>query len=121
MLRSLRSWLAASINRERFEAGMDEEMRFHLDAHADDLVRAGLSPADARRRVRVAFGGLDAAKDDCRRSKGLRWLDGKGAALHGGRRAVARDWHRRERRRLQRPQSDDTRRTAVSRTGSPGH
>jgi len=75
MLRRLHSWLAASLDRDRFERSMDDEMRFHLDAHAEDLVRAGVSPDDARRRVRVAFGGIETAKDGCRQSRGLTWLD----------------------------------------------
>ena len=41
---------------------MDDELRFHIEAYADDLVRAGLSPEEARRRARVEFGGVEAAR-----------------------------------------------------------
>ena len=60
----LRSLTAALFRRTRFEDGMADEMRFHLDAYADDLVRAGVAPAEARRRARAEFGGLDAAKEE---------------------------------------------------------
>ena len=35
MLARLRSFLTAWTRRERFEGGLDEEVRFHLDAHAE--------------------------------------------------------------------------------------
>ena len=38
----LQSWLAALIRRSRIESEMDEELRFHLEARADDLARAGV-------------------------------------------------------------------------------
>src|SRR5579863_10274428 len=40
----LRSWTSAMLRRTRMEREMDEEMRFHIEAHAADLVRRGLSP-----------------------------------------------------------------------------
>ena len=75
LLARLRSFTAALRRRRHFEAGMDEEMRFHLDAQADDLVRAGAPLAEARRRARLAFGTIDGAKEDCRQARGLRALD----------------------------------------------
>jgi hypothetical protein len=41
----LRSWTAATLWRSRKEREMDEEMRFHMEAHAADLIaRVGRSP-----------------------------------------------------------------------------
>ena len=54
---------------------MRDEIRFHIDARADDLEREGLSRAEAMRRARIEFGTVDAIKDDCRQSRGVRWLD----------------------------------------------
>ena len=42
----LRSWLRATFQRTRVESEMDAELRFHMEAFAEDLVRAG---APARR------------------------------------------------------------------------
>jgi hypothetical protein len=67
-------WSAAT-RRTRFEDEMRAEMEFHLQARIDDLVAAGLSPADAARQARMEFGTPDAIKDDCRESRGLRFVD----------------------------------------------
>ncbi len=48
-----RSALAVSLRRQRFEDGVSDELRFHIDAYAEDLVRSGVSPAEARRRARA--------------------------------------------------------------------
>ncbi len=54
---------------------MSDELRFHVDAYAADLRRQGLSPAEASRQARAAFGSVEAVREDCRRSRGLRWWD----------------------------------------------
>lgn len=71
MLNRLRSFLRAVIGRRRFEDEMSAEVRFHLDARAADLERLGLSRADAARRARAEFGGVDVMKEDARRARGL--------------------------------------------------
>ena len=73
MLNRIRARFAALANRRRFEEGMSEELRFHLEAHAADLIRAGVTPQEAARRTRIEFGSVDAAKEDCRASQGL-WV-----------------------------------------------
>ena len=57
--------------RSRVESEMDTEMRFHIEAYAADLERAGMSRAAAARQARMEFGGIDATKEDCRQSLGL--------------------------------------------------
>jgi predicted permease len=54
---------------------MSAEMRFHMDAYADDLVRAGLTPDDARRRARIEFGSAASAEEECREARGVRVID----------------------------------------------
>ena len=46
--------------RSDVEAEMDEEFRLHLELRAEDLVRSGLSPAEAARRARLEFGSVGA-------------------------------------------------------------
>jgi predicted permease len=65
----------ALVRRNRFEQEMADEMRFHLEAYAADLVRSGVPADEACRRARMEFGTLDHAKDECRRTRGLAWLD----------------------------------------------
>jgi hypothetical protein len=42
MLSRLRAFLNASCRRGRFERGMADELRFHIDTHAEDLLRSGV-------------------------------------------------------------------------------
>src|SRR4051812_4209371 len=52
-----------SKNRERVDAEMDEEFRFHIEQRAAALEREGLSPEEARRRAKLEFGSVDAHKE----------------------------------------------------------
>ena len=75
MLARLRSFLGAWTRRDRFEDALDEEVRFHLEACTEELVRAGVPGCEAERRARVQFGSIESAKDDCRGARGLRLAD----------------------------------------------
>jgi len=54
---------------------MDAELRAHIETYTDDLIRSGVSRAEAERRSRAAFGGIEAVKEECREARGLRWPD----------------------------------------------
>jgi hypothetical protein len=75
MLARLRSVTRALFGRRRFEDDLSDELRFHLDAYAEDLVRSGVDPNEARRRARLEFGAVESVKEDARRSRGLRYFD----------------------------------------------
>lgn len=57
--------------RSRLEAEVDEEFRTHLELRAADLMRAGHSRAEARRRARTEFGGVERYKEEGRRARGM--------------------------------------------------
>ena len=69
---------------------MEEEWRAHLDAHADALVAAGMSPADARRRARMDFGDPLRWKEQARDVRGVGWINGLGADIRYGLRQMRR-------------------------------
>ncbi|MGH9329471.1 MAG: ABC transporter permease, partial [Vicinamibacterales bacterium] len=75
MIDRLRSLLTALFRRSRFEDGMADELRFHVDAYADDLVRSGVPRDEAARRARLEFGGVEGVKEECRQARGLRLFD----------------------------------------------
>ena len=75
MFSRLRSFLTVWTRRERFEESLDEEVRFHLDAYAEDLFHSGVPRRDAVRQARVRFGSIESMKDDCRQARGLRFAD----------------------------------------------
>lgn len=64
-----------SFRRRKFEAEMDAELRFHMEAFVEDQVRSGVDRDEAERRARVEFGSLELKKDECRQAWGLQWLD----------------------------------------------
>ena len=50
-------------------ATVDEELQFHIDREIEANIAAGLSPAEARRRALVAFGGRERAREQCREQR----------------------------------------------------
>jgi len=71
----LRSLLEGLLERRRLESEMEAEIRFHREQRAADLAAAGLSRAEAERRVRLELGAIDGIKERCRQARGLRWAD----------------------------------------------
>src|SRR5687768_4644565 len=58
-LRSLR-------RRNELEAGLHDEIRFHIQQQTDKNLRAGLAPNEARRQALVTFGAVESAKESIR-------------------------------------------------------
>jgi hypothetical protein len=78
MTRILRRWanrLLGSVFGSRRENDLADELASHIQLLADDWVRRGLPPDEARRRARLEFGSVDSAKETCRDQRGLPLLD----------------------------------------------
>ncbi len=75
MLARLRSLVRGIRQRDTLDRDMDAEFRLHMELRADDLMRGGLSPADAARQARLEFGSTDTFKDHGRTARGLRAFD----------------------------------------------
>ena len=75
MLQRVRSLLRVLTSRRDFEAGMNEELRFHIEQYAEDLTRSGVPQQQALRRARIEFGGLNTVAGDCRQARGLDLFD----------------------------------------------
>jgi hypothetical protein len=56
------------MKRRRLEEEMEAEVRFHIERHAEDLVRSGVGREEATRRARLDFGGVESHKDSMRAS-----------------------------------------------------
>ena len=69
------NWWQRLFRRTKMENQLEKELRFHLDQHASDLIAHGLSPDEARRQSRLALGGPEQAKENCRDARGTRWLE----------------------------------------------
>jgi predicted permease len=71
MLSDLWFRLRAIVRRRAVERDLDDELRFHVERHAQKLVGRGHAPADAARLARLEFGGLDQVKERCRDARGV--------------------------------------------------
>ena len=67
MLRRLRAILRG----KALDRDMDAEMTFHLDMEANDAIQNGMSPDEARRRARHAFGGVQRFREEGRDARGV--------------------------------------------------
>jgi hypothetical protein len=75
MFAKLHSLFGALFKRKMLESRMDQEMEFHLESFAQDLVRSGVPIKEAQRRARLEFGGVEVAQEECRQARGVRGLD----------------------------------------------
>jgi len=66
-----RSWIRHTFGYLRSESEMDAEMRFHVEAYTEDLIRSGVPRAEAVRRARIEFGGAENTKEQCRDARGI--------------------------------------------------
>ena len=63
-------WWKRLLRRNRMEEDLEKEMRFHLDQHTADLIAQGHHPEEAQREARLAFGGHEQVKENCRDARG---------------------------------------------------
>ncbi len=78
----LERWLQVTRNRWRAmlwrraaEQELADELAYHLEEETGRRVARGQSPADARREVIAAFGGVERRKDECRDVRGFPTLE----------------------------------------------
>ena len=69
------TWWKAVTRPARFQHDVADELAFHIETYADDLMRRGLSRDEALRRARVELGGVAAQSENCRAAWGTRAWD----------------------------------------------
>jgi len=75
MLSRLKAALRALFSRTRAERELNEELRYHIERQAEQNVRLGMNPEEARRAALKSFGGVEQAKERSRDARGVRWLE----------------------------------------------
>ncbi len=72
-----RAWMKwrALTGRAELEDELDVELRFHFDQVVERYVQAGMSPAEAKRKARLEYRGMEQIKEDCRDARGTRFLE----------------------------------------------
>lgn len=80
--------LRALFKRTAVEHDIDDELRFHFDNQVESYVARGVERAEAVRRVRLEFGGLDQVKEEYRDALGVRLVEGSWRDLRFALRAL---------------------------------
>lgn len=75
MLSDLLFRLRAIFRRNAVEEDLDDELRFHFEREVEKLVASGVNPEDASRRAKLAIGGMDQVKEECRQARGVTALE----------------------------------------------
>ena len=75
MLNDLRFRFRALFRRRAMETELDQELCFHFENEVEKLKRAGATQQEALRHARLAFGGHDQIKEDCREARGTSLLE----------------------------------------------
>jgi predicted permease len=75
MLSDLRLRFRSLFRRRAVESDLSDELRFHFDHQVEKLVASGVSPAEARRRARLALGTHDDIHEQFRDSTGVRFFE----------------------------------------------
>jgi len=91
MLDQLRYRLRALLRRDTLDRELNDELAFHIECETDRLMRDGVPADEARRRARVAIGGLENTKELHRDRRGTRWIDETIADVRYAARGLARD------------------------------
>jgi putative ABC transport system permease protein len=86
----LRSWLGGIFRRARVQSDMETELEFHLEAHAEELIRSGVPREEALRQARLEFGGMERAKEECLEARGASSLENLIQDLRYGTRIMMR-------------------------------
>jgi predicted permease len=90
MLHRIRSAISALFHRDRLRHELDEEMAFHMDHVAADLMRQGMSPEEARREARHRFGITEEVHVRARRAQGMATFDELGRNIRFAFRSMGR-------------------------------
>ena len=75
LMARVRSLWRGVVRTRQVDADLNEEFRLHIELRAADLVRAGMTPAEAARKARAEFGSTEHHVETARNARGLGWFD----------------------------------------------
>jgi predicted permease len=76
--------LRAIFRRKSVEQELHEELRFHCEQQTLKFLAEGVPPVEAQRRARLAIGGEEQIKEECRDARGVRFLEALGQDIRLG-------------------------------------
>src|ERR1700744_5841138 len=68
-IRNLTTGLRSLFRKEQVNRELDEELRSYLDMAAEENIRRGMSPRDARRAIRLEHGHVDTTNEFVRSAR----------------------------------------------------
>jgi predicted permease len=74
--------------RRRYERELDDELQFDLECRTEANLRAGRTPAEARRQALLSLGPIDLTKEECRDGRSFARLESVAQDLRYGVRAL---------------------------------
>lgn len=83
-------WIRALIHRRELQQRMDDELRLHVDLQAEEYVRSGLTPAEARASAERRFGNFASVQEHCRDENGVSRVESFWQDLRVGARMIVR-------------------------------
>ena len=69
------NWFQRLIRKPQLETELEKEVRDHLERQISAYRRSGLTEEEARRKVRLVFGGVEQIREECRDARGTRWVE----------------------------------------------
>jgi predicted permease len=67
--------LRSLFRRGTVEAETDAELRFHFEQQVEKYINSGFTRDEATRRARLAFGGYEQLKEECREARGVNLIE----------------------------------------------
>ncbi|HEY1576320.1 MAG TPA: permease prefix domain 1-containing protein, partial [Terracidiphilus sp.] len=71
----MRTWSTAILRPRDLHRQIHDELEFHVQSRAEDLMRNGLERDEALRHARAELGSIPAGTENCRTAWGTRFLD----------------------------------------------
>jgi putative ABC transport system permease protein len=81
----------ALFRRDVVDRELDDELAYHVEMKTRENIARGMSAAEARRMALIEAGGIDQAKEMCRDTRGIRWLQDLGQDLRFGLRMLRKN------------------------------
>jgi hypothetical protein len=75
ILSRITNYLRNILAREKTDHDLDDEVRSYSDLIAQEKMREGISPQEARRKAILELGGIEQVKEQVREARAGAWLD----------------------------------------------
>ncbi len=67
--------LRSLFHRQQVEQDLNQEFQFHLQSQIEEYVARGMNPVEARQAALRSIGGLDQAKEECRDTRSVSFIE----------------------------------------------